>query len=193
MIERSLILMKPDAVQRGIVGEILARFERAGLKVIGAKLIQATDELAESHYPTTDEWFEKVGRNTIEDSEKYGIDLQENIGATEPIEIGKLVKQWTKDFLTSGPVLALVLEGVHAVERVRSLVGPTVPVLAPPGTIRGDFSLDSAIAANRRSRAIYNLIHASGSVEEASKEIDLWFKSDELLSYKRTHEDLYKY
>ena len=193
MIERSLVLMKPDAVLRGIVGEILARFERAGLKIIGAKLIQVTDEIADKHYPNTTEWLEKVGQNTISDCEKYGIDLMANIGATEPLEIGKLVKQWNKSFLTLGPVLAVVFEGVHAVERIRSLVGPTVPVLAPAGTIRGDFSLDSAIAANRRGRAIFNLIHASGTVEEAKQEIDLWFKKDELLDYKRIHEDLYKY
>ena len=193
MIERSLVLMKPYAVLRGIVGEILARFERAGLKIIGAKLIQVTDEIADKHYPNTTEWLEKVGQNTISDCEKYGIDLMANIGATEPLEIGKLVKQWNKSFLTLGPVLAVVFEGVHAVERIRSLVGPTVPVLAPAGTIRGDFSLDSAIAANRRGRAIFNLIHASGTVEEAKQEIDLWFKKDELLDYKRIHEDLYKY
>jgi nucleoside-diphosphate kinase len=193
MIERSLVLMKPDAVKRGIVGEILHRFERVGLKVVGAKLIQASDDMAEKHYPTTKEWYEKVGNNTILDCQKYGIDLVKSMGTTDPIEIGKLVKKWNKDFLTSGPVLAIVLEGMHAVERIRSLVGPTVPALAPAGTIRGDFSLESAISANRRSRAIYNLIHASGTVDEAKEEIDLWFRPEELLTYKRTHEDLYNY
>jgi nucleoside-diphosphate kinase len=89
--------------------------------------------------------------------------------------------------------LAIVFEGVNTVERIRNLVGDTVPVRASPGTIRGDFSLDSAIAANRRKRTIYNLIHASGSEEEALEEIKLWFKDNEITSYRRVHEDLYKY
>lgn len=187
MIERSLVLMKPDAVQRGIVGEIIARLERAGLKIVGAKLIHPSEEIGQKHYPSTEKWFLKVGNNTIEDCEKYGIDLMESIGTTDPLEIGKKVKQWNVDFLTGGPVLAFVFEGVHAVERIRSHAGPTVPVLAPPGTIRGDYSLDSAIAANKRGRTIYNLIHASGDVEEAKEEIAMWFEEDELLDYRRVH------
>jgi nucleoside-diphosphate kinase len=97
------------------------------------------------------------------------------------------------DFLMSGPVLAIVFEGVNAVERIRSLVGDTIPAKAAPGTVRGDFSLDSALSANRRKRTVYNLIHASGSPEEATEEIKLWFKDSELLAYKRVHEDLYLY
>ncbi|OGC68670.1 nucleoside-diphosphate kinase [candidate division WWE3 bacterium RIFOXYC1_FULL_39_7] len=193
MLQKSLVLMKPDAVKRGIVGEILHRFERSGLKIVGAKLVQADSELAEKHYPNSDEWKSKVGQRTIDDCEKYGIDLMANMGTTDPIEVGAIVKQWNVDFLTSGPVLAVVFEGVNAVERVRALVGETIPVRAAPGTIRGDFSLDSAIAANRRKRTVFNLIHASGSEEEAATEINLWFKENELFSYKRVHEDLYMY
>lgn len=193
MIERSLVLMKPDAMLRGIVGEIIARFERAGLKIVGVKMIKVSAKLADAHYPTTTEWLKKVGNNTISDCEKYGVDLMESVGATDPIEIGKKVKQWNVDFLTKSPVIAFVLEGVHAVERIRSITGPTVPVMAPPGTIRGDYSLDSAIAANRRGRAIYNLIHSSGDVEEAKEEIKLWFDEKELLDYRRLHEDFYNY
>ncbi len=193
MIQRSLVLMKPDAVKRGIVGEILHRFERAGLKMVAVKLVHADEELAKKHYPDSEEWKKKVGMRTIEDCEKYGIDVQENMGTTDPIEVGNIVKKWNMDFLMSGPVMAIVFEGVNAVERVRSLVGETVPAKAAPGTIRGDFSLDSAIAANRRNRTIYNLIHASGSEEEAKEEIKLWFKEDPMLSYRRIHEDLYLY
>ncbi|RJR27979.1 nucleoside-diphosphate kinase [candidate division WWE3 bacterium] len=193
MIQKSLVLMKPDAVKRGIVGEILHRFERSGLKMVGAKLVHADQALAGKHYPNSDEWKMKVGQRTIDDCEKYGIDLMENMGTTDPVRVGEIVKQWNVDFLTSGPVLAVVFEGVNAVERVRALVGETVPVKAMPGTIRGDFSLDSAIAANRRKRTIFNLIHASGSEEEAEIEIKLWFKENELFSYRRVHEDLYMY
>ena len=185
--------MKPDAVKRGIVGEILHRFERAGLKMVAVKLIQPGEDLAEKHYPNTEKWKSTVGQRTIDECKANGIDLMENIGTTDPLKVGEIVKKWNEDFLKSGPVLAIVFEGVNAVERVRALVGNTVPSKAQAGTVRGDFSLDSALAANRRSRTIYNLIHASGSNEEAQFEIDLWFKKDEILSYRRIHEDLYLY
>jgi nucleoside-diphosphate kinase len=193
MIQRSLVLLKPDAVKRGLVGEILHRFERAGLKMVAVKLVLADKALAESHYPNSVAWKTKVGQRTIDDCLKYGIDLMANMGTTDPLKVGEIVKQWNVEFLTSGPVLAIVFEGVNTVERIRDLVGDTVPVMATPGTIRGDFSLDSAIAANRRKRTIYNLIHASGSEEEAVEEIKLWFKESEITSYRRVHEDLYKY
>lgn len=193
MIERSLVLMKSDAVLRGVVGEILHRFERAGLKMVAVKLIQADDALASKHYPVSDSWRKIVGERTLEDCKKYDIDVIENMGTDDPIELGEIVRKWNEDYLKSGPVLAIVFEGIHAVERIRSLVGNTVPVKAAPGTIRGDFSLDSAIAGNRRKRAIYNLIHSSGSVEEADVEIKLWFKASEFVTYRRVHEDFYSY
>lgn len=185
--------MKPDAVKRGIVGEILHRFERAGLKMVAVKLVQADEKLAVAHYPNSDEWKLKVGQRTLDDCAKYGIDIVANMGTDDPLKVGEIIKQWNVDFLTSGPVLAIVFEGIHAVERVRSLVGDTIPVKAMPGTVRGDFSLDSALAANRRKRTVFNLIHASGSPEEALDEIKLWFKEEEIVSYKRVHEDLYLY
>ena len=185
--------MKPDAVKRGIVGEILHRFERAGLKMVAVKLVQADGELAKKHYPDSEEWKLIVGQRTIDECNQYGIDLMQNMGTMDPLKVGEIVKEWNEDFLKSGPVLAIVFEGVNAVERVRSLVGHTIPSKAMAGTIRGDFSLDSALAANRRGRTIYNLIHASGSAEEAENEIKLWFKDDEIVAYRRVHEDLYSY
>lgn len=187
------MLLKPDAVQRGIIGEILHRFERAGMKMVAVKMVQADENLASSHYPDSKKWKQIVGQRTIDDCEKYGIDLMANMGTTDPIEVGNIVKKWNQEFLISGPVLAIVFQGINCVERIRSIAGDTIPVRAAPGTIRGDFSLDSAIAANRRKRTVYNLIHASGSIEEAENEIKLWFKEDEICSYKRTHEDLYSY
>ena len=115
------------------------------------------------------------------------------MGTDDPIEIGNMVKEWNKDFLKSGPVLAIVFQGIHAVERVRSLVGHTIPALAIPGSIRGDFSLDSALFGNVSKRTVYNLIHASGSVDEAKHEISMWFNADEIVEYKRVHDDLYSY
>lgn len=173
--QKTLIFIKPDALARNLAGEILARFQRVGLKIVNAKMFWPDEKLASAHYPVTDEWLEKVGNNTLDDCKKYGYDPIKVIGTDVPKEVGYLIHKYNKEMLLSGPVLAFVLEGTHAVEVVRKLVGHTVPVLAVPGTIRGDYSNDSAMAANLDKRTIYTLVHASGSKEEAQREIDLWF------------------
>lgn len=160
---------------RGLAGEIISRFERMGLKIAAAKLMHPGKELTQKHYPVTEEWLTKVGNNTISDCEKYGLNTKEVMGTDDPIEIGKLVHKWNVEYFTGGDILALVFEGAHAVEAVRKLCGPTLPLLATPGTIRGDFSSASAISENMAKMPIRNLIHASGSEEEAKREIDLWF------------------
>jgi len=193
MIQKTLVLLKPDAVKRGIVGEILHRFERAGLKMVAVKLTQSDRELAAKHYQKDDVWAEKVGKIRLEDCVKYNISVTDLYGTDDPTKIGHMVNEYNFDFLTSGPVLAMVFEGVNAVKRIRDIVGFTIPSEAAPGTIRGDFGLDSAYTSMIRKRTIYNFIHASGTVDEAKDEIDLWFKADEVLSYRRVHEDLYSY
>jgi nucleoside-diphosphate kinase len=189
MIEKTLVLLKPDAVKRALVGEIVHRFEKVGFKIIALKLVYPTKDLAKKHYPVTDEWYRAVGNKTLKDCEKYNLDPIKNIGTKDPVEIGKIVHKLNIDFLTSGPVVAIVLEGVHAVEIVRKMVGETVPALAAPGTIRGDYSSISAVYSNIKKRSIYNLVHASGSKEEAEREINHWFSKEELHSYKVAHED----
>jgi nucleoside-diphosphate kinase len=179
--EKTLFLIKPDAVKRGIVGEILQRLEKVGLKIVAAKLTTPDNELASNHYPAADlSWLESLGKRSIEDCQKYGIDTKEGLGTSNPIEIGKLIVVWNMDYLKSGPVFAFVFQGFNAVERLRSIVGNTIPVKANPGTIRGDYSLDSAISANIEKRSIHNIVHASGTVDEAKREIDLWFKPEEI-------------
>ncbi len=193
MIQRTLVLLKPDAVKRGIVGEITHRFERAGLKMIAVKLTQVERDLAAKHYQKDDAWAEKVGKIRLEDCAKYNISVVDLYGTEEPVKIGHMVNEYNFDFLTSGPVLAMIFEGVNAVKRIRDLVGFTIPSEAAPGTIRGDFGLDSAYSSMVRKRTIYNFIHASGTPSEAEDEIKLWFKPEEIFSYKRVHEDLYSY
>lgn len=175
MIQRTLVLIKPDAMARNLGGEIITRFERVGLKMVKCQLIQADARLASTHYPVTDEWLDKVGNNTINDCEKYGLSVEETMGTKDPIEIGKKVHKWNMEYILSAPVLAIVFEGVHAVEVIRKLCGPTLPLLAAPGTIRGDYSSASAISENIQQMPIRNLIHASGTQEEAQREIELWF------------------
>jgi len=193
MIQRSLVLMKPDAVKRGIVGEILHRFERVGLKMVAVKMVSVSKEHAAKHYRKDDVWAKKVGEIRVEDCKKYKIDITEMYGTVDPVEIGHKVNELNFDFLTSGPVLAIVFEGANSVKRIRDLVGFTIPTEAAPGTIRGDFGLDSAFTGMIRKRTVYNFIHASGTPEEAEDEIHLWFKDDEMMSYRMVHEDLYSY
>jgi nucleoside-diphosphate kinase len=178
--EKTLVLLKHDAVARGIMGEIIQRFERIGLKICGMKLVEATDEMGQKHYPNSVEWLTTVGNRTLDEYKEKKIDPIKRLGTDDPIEIGKLIKQWNVEYLTTGPVLALVLEGPDAVKLVRKHVGSTIPAMALPGTIRGDYSFDNADIANDQGRPFYNLIHASGNVEEANYEIDLWFKKDEI-------------
>lgn len=193
MIQRSLVLMKPDSVQRGIVGEILRRLERMGLKIIGMKMLHADEEFVKKHYLTSDEELAIIGGKTLEDCEANGVDPMENMGTKDPVEIGRIIWGYNVEFLSSSPVLAIVFEGPNAIQNIRSQVGFTLPVKAAPGTIRGDFALDSSVGANNRKRTIYNLVHASGNESDAKREIELWFEEDELLEYKRVHEDLYSY
>jgi nucleoside-diphosphate kinase len=193
MIQKSLVLMKPDAVKRGIVGEILHRFERAGLKIVAMKMVHVGKELAEAHYLTTDENLAAMGNKTLADCKENDIDVTKSVGSDEPVAIGRQIWKWNIDFLTSGPVIAVVFEGSRAIENIRTMAGHTLPLKAVPGTIRGDYSLESSVGANLRNRAIYNLVHASGNLEEAEREIKLWFKPEEFCSYKRIHEDLYSY
>jgi nucleoside-diphosphate kinase len=175
IFEQSLVVIKPDGMERGLIGDIIHRFERVGLRVVNAKMVEVTRELAETHYPVTDEWLSKVGNNTLSDCQKYEVDAQETMGTTDPLEIGKLVHEWNVSYLMQKPVLALVIEGVHAIEVIRKLCGSTLPLLAAPGTIRGDYSSASALSGNVNQQSIQNLIHASGERDEAEREIELWF------------------
>ncbi len=153
-MERSLVLLKPDAVDRGLVGEITQRFERVGLKIVGLKLVHATKDHAEKHY--TEDLAQRRGQH---------------------------VRDMMVTMLTEGPVVAMCLEGIDAVELIRKMVGGTEPKSAAPGTIRGDYSHMSFRHADDNKIGIYNLIHASSSVPEAEQEIAVWFTPDELIHH----------
>jgi nucleoside-diphosphate kinase len=188
--ERTLVFLKPDGVQRGLVGEVLRRFERAGLKIVGLKMIRPTPDLLERHYPSDEGFLRTLGTKTREAFEAAGRDVRTETGTDDPLVIGGQVRQWLIDFVASGPVAAFVLEGTHAVSVTRKLVGDTLPFRAAPGTIRGDYSVDSPTVANLQRRPVRNLIHASGSLEEAAFEIGLWFSREELHEYRRVDEEL---
>jgi nucleoside-diphosphate kinase len=189
-MEQSVVLIKPDGVKRGLIGEIVARFEKAGMKIVALKLVWIGKELAFKHYNFGPEWFENVGKKLMDFYREQGQDPGEEFAKLSNKEIGKLVQKWNVDYLTEGPVVAMLIEAPGAVEIVRKIVGSTFPHSSPPGTIRGDYSYDSPILSNAKRRSVINLIHASGSLKEAEYEKQLWFKNNEILSYKRAGEEV---
>lgn len=175
MIEKTFVMIKPDAVKRGLAGEIISTFERTGLRIVAIKVTRASRELVSKHYPDTDEWLSAVGGKTLKGYAEFGLDARRELGTDDALEIGRMVKGWLVDFITSGDVVAMVLEGNAAVSNVRRLCGNTLPIFADPGSIRGRYSSDSPDLANSQKRPIYNLVHASGEPQEAAFEIGLWF------------------
>jgi len=188
--ERTLVLLKPDSVQRGLVGQILARFENVGLKIVGLKIVQPSRDFIANHYPNTEEWMRGMGDKTLANYKEQGKDPFKEVGTDDALKIGQMIVQWNIDYLSMGPIVALVLEGGHAIQVVRKLVGSTLPLNATPGTIRGDFSTASPAIANALRHSIHNMIHASSTTEEAEHEINHWFGAEGLVNYKRADEEL---
>ena len=188
--EKTLVLVKPDGVKRGLIGEIIRRIEQRGLKIIALKMFQATPEQINDHYPRDHKWIHRLGEKSLNTYQKYSLDPIEELGTDNPDEIGKMVRAWLIDFMTSGPMVKMVIQGVHAVDMVRKLCGNSLPNLAEMGTIRGDYSVDSAALANAGKRAVHNVIHASETPEEAAHELEYWFSPEEIHEYKRAEEDI---
>lgn len=182
--EQTLVIVKPDGIQRGLIGEIIQRYERTGLKLVALKMLIPTEEMIEEHYLLDPNWKKSVGEKAIASYVKKG----QKPPSSDPIEVADSVVVSLKKYMSSGPVIAMIWEGGHAVELVRKITGDTEPRNASIGTIRGDFVLDSYQMADSDTRAIRNLIHASGSISEAEKEIPHWFKKEELMSYRVPHE-----
>lgn len=188
--QRALLIIKPDGVQRGLVGKTIKRFEQVGLTIIGVKFEWAAKEKIIAHYPETEAWFKKVGERTLTNYAKKGLDARKVFHTDDAVAIGKTIKQWLIDYLQESPLFFTVVEGYDAIEIVRKLSGNTIPFLAAPGTIRGDFSHDTIDLANEQNRPLRNIIHASDTVKDGEKEVRLWFKPEELFSYERTDEKL---
>src|SRR3989338_8325567 len=182
--ERTLVIIKPDGVQRSLIGEIIKRFERSGLKLAAIKMMVPTAEHVEQHYSLDSEWRRVTGEKRINKALERG----EKPPAEDPLEITAIILNNLKKYLSSGPVVCMVWQGAHAVELVRKIIGGTEPRSSDVGTIRGDYVLDSYNMADADGRAIRNLIHASGSVAEANKEISHWFKPEEIINYRLVQE-----
>lgn len=188
--EKTVVIIKPDGVKRGLIGEIISRIERRGLKIISLEMIQATGAQIDAHYPKDEQWVRRLGEKTLKNYKDFGFDAKEEMGTDDPLKIGKEVRSWLITYLTSGPMVKIIVKGIHAIDMVRKLVGKSIPTEAEMGTLRGDFSVDAATAANKDKRAIHNIIHASETPEEAAHEIDFWFAAEDIYDYKRAEEDI---
>src|SRR3990167_7829591 len=181
--ERTLVIIKPDGVQRGLIGEIIRRFERTGLKFVAFKFLVPTVEQCLAHYNKDEEWFLRKGNRIIDDLMGQGLSVEKNALAYGKGIIATIIK-----FMVAGPVLALVIEGNQSVAIVTKLTGTTEPSTSDVGTIRGDLTVDSYTHSMVQNRAVRNLLHSSESPEEAEREIQVWFRPEELIDYRTTHE-----
>lgn len=182
--ERTLVMVKPDGVQRSLIGEIIKRYESIGLKLVATKMIVPTPEHIETHYTLDPEWRRVTGEKTIAAYKKRGKEAPSD----DPLEITRVILDNLKIYMSSGPVVAMVWQGAHSVEIVRKVTGGTEPLTSDVGSIRGDYVLDSYQMSDIDGRAVRNLVHASGSAEEAEMEIKHWFDDDELVEYRLINE-----
>ena len=183
--ERTFVMVKPDGVMRGLIGEVIHRLEQRGLKIIALKMVHASHEKMDGFYPKEQTWITRLGEKGLKTFAEYNIDPKAELGTDDPAEIGKGTRKALIDFMVMGPVVPMVVEGIHAISIVRKLAGNTLPVFAEPGTIRGDYSIDAPTAANLEARGIFNIVHASETKEEAAHEVGHWFGAEEIQDYDR--------
>ena len=186
-IEKTLVLIKPDAVIRGISGKISSKSKPAG--ALAMKFTWPTKKQLTKHFPVHDEsWIKGMGEKTLDNYRDNNIDPVAELGTSDPLEIGNKIVNWNFKYMLSGPVIAIIFKGIRAVSVTRKIIGNTIPAKALPGTIRGDFSVNSADYANSVQSACKNVVHASGNIEEADTECKVWFEEKEIIDYKRSDE-----
>jgi nucleoside-diphosphate kinase len=183
--ERTYVMVKPDGVRKGLTGEIIRRFEQRDLKIVALEMSQPIYEQMDNHYPKDEEWITRLGTKTMNTYEKYGYDAIADFGTIDPSKIGPEIRKWVIDYMMSAPVVKMVVQGIHAVDVVRKIAGETMPYKAAVGTIRGDFSIDSPVLANKEKRCVTNIVHCSETPEEAEHEINHWFGNSTIFEYKR--------
>ncbi len=184
--EKTLVIIKPDGLQRNLAGTIIERYERAGLKLVALKMVVVSPEQVEKHYTLDPSWRQSNGAKTI----KGYLDKGLTPPSTDPLEMSGRTLEELKKYMSSGPVIPMVWQGAHAVQIVRKITGGTEPLTSDVGTIRGDFVIDSYQTSDGDGRSVRNLVHASGSVAEAEAEINLWFKPEELIKYRLVNETI---
>ncbi|OGI68238.1 nucleoside-diphosphate kinase [Candidatus Nomurabacteria bacterium RIFCSPHIGHO2_01_FULL_42_15] len=183
--EVTYVMLKPDGVRKGLIGEVIKRFEQRDLKIVALEMFQPDFDKVNDHYPKNEEWITRLGNKTLTTYEKYGYDAMKDFGTTDPVKIGPNIRKWLINYMTSAPLVKMIVKGVHAVDVVRKVAGDTMPYKADMGTIRGDFSIDSPALANMEKRAVMNIVHCSETPEEAEHEIKHWFGKSKTHDYKR--------
>ncbi|MBI2465136.1 nucleoside-diphosphate kinase [Candidatus Shapirobacteria bacterium] len=184
--EKTLVIVKPDGVQRSLIGEVIKRYEQCGLKLVALKMLIPTPEQALAHYSTDPGWALTTGTKSLAAAKERG----EKLFTEDPVEYAENIRKNAKNFLSSGPIVPMVWQGMNAAKVVRKITGVTDCTLSVPGTIRGDYSLDSYTSSDSDNRSIRNIIHASGSAEEALLEIPIWFSAKEILNYRHVAEKI---
>jgi len=182
--ERTLVIIKPDGVQRGLISEVIMRYERLGFKMIASKMVLPTADMVRKHYSIDPLWGQKAGEKVLAAKKEKG----ESVEGLNPLKLSENIVDMLATYMTQGPVLAMVWQGAHAVQIVRKITGSTEPRSSDVGTIRGDFMIDSYDLSSLDERALRNIVHASSSPEEAKKEIDIWFKPGEICEYSMPHD-----
>ncbi len=183
--QRSLVLLKPDAIQRSLVGEVITRIERTGLKIVAMKMIVATREQILDHYHKDEAWYARKGAKIVEDRKASGKPIEK-----EAIEYGRDIIEQNVKFMVSGPMIAFIIEGGMAPIVIKKITGDTAPTLSDVGTIRGDLSIDSYEQAAIDGRAIRNILHCSENTEDAEREIKVWFTDKEIIQYRLVQEQI---
>jgi len=183
--EKTFVIIKPDGIQRSMMGEIVKRIERVGLKFVAMKLLVPTADQCWAHYNKDDAWFLAKGERILSERKEKGVTVDK-----DAMGYGKEIVEHLVTFMTSGPVLAMVIEGNQAVGIVKKLVGGTEPLTSDVGTIRGDLTVDSYSLSGTDGRAVRNLIHCSDKVEEAQREIKIWFNESDIINYRLVSEQV---
>jgi nucleoside-diphosphate kinase len=184
--EKTLVIIKPDGIQRSMIGEVIKRLERVGLKLVAIDMNVPNEEKIRAHYLVDPEWRKKAGQKSMDAYKNKGLDCP----FSDPVQAGEKVLNNLVKYMTAGPVVAMIWQGAHAVSIVRKLVGSTEPLSSDVGTIRGDFVLDSYQMSDLNSRSVRNLIHASGSVDDAKQEIVHWFAPEKVIDYRLIQEQI---
>lgn len=190
-MEKTLLIIKPDAVKRAHIGTIIETFEKTGLKLLAAKMVKPEAEVIKNHYPGTPEWISEMGNKTLASFKQAGTDVKKVMGTEDPAKLGQFVYDRLITYWQEGPIVAMVFEGPNAVTVARKLRGHTIPALAEPGTLHATYSYDSSTLSSTLDRVVKTFVHASGSVEEANREIEYWFKGVKFENYKRETDELY--
>jgi nucleoside-diphosphate kinase len=183
--QQTLFIVKPDGVQRSLIGELIQRVERTGLKIVAVKMVVPTEEQVIKHYNKDDAWCLKKGTGLVESRKANGLPVDK-----EPIEYGRDIMRQNVAFMTSGPVVAMIVQGNAAVAIIKKLVGGTEPTSSDVGTIRGDYTVDSYEHAGVSNRAVRNAVHCSDESEEAQREIGVWFTPNEIINYRLVAEQI---